>query len=88
MTLFCPNSGEVRAKGVIAAPNAVLPPWLQQELTEVLDQLPPAPPAPRVTDAVDAADNHAAWEQWQHGLKMPITLPALLPPLRLAAGVG
>lgn len=80
LTLFCPGSGEVRAKGVTAAPNAVLHPWLQQELTAVLDQLPPAPP---VTDAVDAADNHATWEQWQHGLKMPITLPALLPPLRL-----
>lgn len=31
----------------------------------------------------DAADNHGAWEQWQRGLKNRITLPALLPPLRL-----
>ena len=80
LTLFCPSSGELRAKGVSAAPKVVLHPWLQQELTGLLDRLPAAPP---VTDAVDAADNHAAWEQWQHGLKMPITLPALLPPLRL-----
>ncbi|CDS49827.1 Mobile element protein [Polaromonas sp. CG9_12] len=77
LTLFCPGSGEVRAKGVIAAPNVVLHPWLQQELTAVLDQLPPAAP---VTDVVRS---HAAWEQWQHGLKMPITLPATLPALRL-----
>ena len=49
----------------------------------MLDQLPPAPPVTDAVDAVDAADTHAAWEQWQHGLKMPITLPALLPPLRL-----
>ena len=84
LTLFCPGSGEVRAKGVTAAPNAVLHPWLQQELTEVLDQLPPAP----LTDPLDAADNHAVWQRWRHGLKMPITLPALLPTLRFAAGVG
>jgi hypothetical protein len=69
----------VRARGVTAAPNAVLHPWLQQELTAVLDQLPPAP----VTDPVDAADNHGVWEQWQRGLKNRITLPALLPQLRL-----
>ncbi|CDS48516.1 hypothetical protein [Polaromonas sp. CG9_12] len=28
LTLFCPSSGELRAKGVTAAPNAVLHPWL------------------------------------------------------------
>ena len=77
LTLFCPNSGELRAKGVTAAPNTVLHPWLQQELTAVLDQLPAAP------TVTDAADNHAAWEPWQRGLKIRITLPALLPPLRL-----
>ena len=77
LTLFCPNSGELRAKGVTAAPNTVLHPWLQQELTAVLDQLPAAPPV------TDAADNHAAWEPWQRVLKIRITLPALLPPLRL-----
>jgi hypothetical protein len=29
LTLFCPSSGELRAKGVTAAPNAVLHPWLE-----------------------------------------------------------
>ena len=77
LTLFCPGSGELRAKGVTAAPNAVLHPWLQQELTAVLDQLPAAPPV------TDAADNHGAWEPWQRGLKIRITLPAILPALRL-----
>ena len=77
LTLFCPNSGELRAKGVTAAPNAVLHPWLQQELTAVLDRLPAAAPV------TDAAGNHAAWEQWQRGLKIRITLPAILPALRL-----
>jgi len=76
LTLFCPGSGELRAKGVTAAPNAVLHPWLQQELTAVLNQLPAAP-------VTDAARNHAAWEVWQRGLKNRITLPAILPLLRL-----
>jgi transposase len=76
LTLFCPNSGEVRAKGVTAAPNAMLHPWLQQELTAVLDQLPSAP----VTNAVG---DHAVWESWQQGLTTRITLPTILPPLRL-----
>jgi len=77
LTLFCPSSGELQAKSVTTAPNAVLHPWLQQELTTVLDQLPVAAPV------TDATDNHGAWEQWQRGLKIRITLPALLPQLRL-----
>lgn len=77
LTLFCPNTGEVRAKGVTAASNAVLHPWLQQELTAVLDQLPASAPV------TDAARNHGAWEAWQQGLKVCITLPATLPALRL-----
>lgn len=77
LTLFCPSSGELRAKGVTAVPNAVLHPWLQQELTAVLDHLPQSPPV------TDAAVNHTVWESWQHGLKKYITLPAALPPLRM-----
>jgi ribosome modulation factor len=69
LTLFCPNSGEVRAKGVTTAPNAVLHPWLQQELTAVLDQLPSAP----VTDAgvgqparaCDASTGIVAVQSWR-----------------------
>src|SRR3954452_20567426 len=41
LTLFRPATGEVRAKGVTNAPNAVLHPWLQAELTAVLATLPP-----------------------------------------------
>ena len=77
LTLFCPNSGELRARGVTTGPNAVRHPWLQQELTAVLDQLPSAAPV------TDTARNPGAWEAWQQGLKNRITLPALLPQLRL-----
>jgi hypothetical protein len=41
LTLFRPATGEVRAEGVLTAPNAVLHPWLERELTAVLDTLPP-----------------------------------------------
>lgn len=40
LTLFHPATGEVRAKGVAHATNAILHPWLQEELTAVLAELP------------------------------------------------
>ncbi len=39
LTLLCLATGDVRAKGVLSAPNAVLHPWLQEELQSILDQL-------------------------------------------------
>ena len=36
MTLFRPATGEVRAKGVMKVPNAVLHPWLQEQLLSIL----------------------------------------------------
>jgi hypothetical protein len=44
LTLFRPATGEVRARPVESAPNAVLHPWLQRELAAILD-VSPAPPA-------------------------------------------
>src|SRR5437870_6757058 len=40
LTLFRPATGEVRAKGVANAPNAVLHPWLRGELAHILAALP------------------------------------------------
>ena len=51
LTLFRPATGEVRAKGVTNATNAVLHPWLQAELTEVLATLPPCRPRGRAPAA-------------------------------------
>jgi hypothetical protein len=72
LTLFRPATGEVRAQGVTRATNAVLHPWLQQELTQVLAALPqvtvPAPDRPAL----------AQWATWLgHDPR------DLLPPLRL-----
>ncbi len=36
LTLFRPATGLVRAKGVLSAPNAVLHPWLKEELSQIL----------------------------------------------------
>ncbi len=63
LTLVRPATGEVRAKGVTGAPNAVLHPWLRGELTQILAGLPPAPPA------VPAAPFLPVW--WQRRQELP-----------------
>lgn len=70
LTLFRPATGEVRAKGVTNAPNVVLHPWLQAELTAILATLPPLPAVAR-----------PALAQWATWLGHPPREP--LPPLRL-----
>jgi hypothetical protein len=76
LTLFHPASGEVRVKGVTSSANAILHPWLEGELTEVLATLPE--PETRSPE-----ENRRCWERWQEGLSVKITLPAVLPPLRM-----
>jgi hypothetical protein len=72
LTLFRPATGEVRAKGVAHATNAVLHPWLQAELTAVLAALPP------VTLPEEERPSPARWATWLgHEPREP------LPPLRL-----
>ena len=39
LTLFRPATGHLRAKGVISASNAVLHPWLKEQLGEVLAEI-------------------------------------------------
>jgi DDE superfamily endonuclease len=72
LTLLRPATGEVRAKGVTNATNAVLHPWLRQELTAVLAALPPS------TEPEDERPPLARWAPWLgHAPREP------LPPLRL-----
>jgi hypothetical protein len=72
LTLFRPATGEVRAKGVTQATNAILHPWLQEELTTILATLP------AVTTPEDERPAAARWQTW---LGHPPRQP--LPPLRL-----
>ena len=72
LTLFRPATGELRAKGVTHATNAVLHPWLRAELTQVLATLPP------VTIPEDERPLLARWATWLgHEPGEP------LPPLRM-----
>jgi hypothetical protein len=78
LTLFCPATGEVRARPVTSATNAVLHPWLKEELAAILATLPALAP--------EAGPVHAErrlWEAWQEGLGVRFTLLAELPPLRV-----
>jgi transposase len=79
MTLFEPKTGKVRVKGVVSCTNAILHPWLEAQLEEMLAALPkPAPP-------LSPSENRELWESWQAGLKVVSSLgPAdkVLPPLR------
>ena len=77
LTLFHPSSGQVRIKGVSSCTNAVLHPWLQQELSAILAQLP------QPAEDLAPATNRALWTGWRAGLDHPPTLPDDLPPLRM-----
>jgi transposase len=48
LTLFGPATGELRAKGVLSAPKAVLHPWLKEQLSEVLAEIEKEHPAQRL----------------------------------------
>ena len=72
LTLFRPNTGEVRAEGVTNAPNVVLHPWLQDQLTQILATLP----AVTLSEAERPA--LARWETW-----LGYAPRAPLPPLHL-----
>jgi len=77
LTLFHPSDGQVRVKGVTSSSNAVLHPWLQQELSSILADLPSLPQnlAPEAI--------RLEWEFWCAGLENPPPLPDDLPPLRM-----
>jgi DDE superfamily endonuclease len=77
LILFHPATGQVKLQPAARSTNAVLHPWLREQLSEILAELPCAAPPQ------DRAATQAAWQMWQAGLMQPFTLPAELPPLRL-----
>jgi hypothetical protein len=77
LTLFHPHDGQVRVKGVESATNAVLHPWLKEEITDILNALP-EPSSAQSQDRVQQL-----WKTWREGLTVTFTLPEHLPPLRL-----
>lgn len=77
LTLFHPQDGEVRVKGVESATNAVLHPWLKEELSDILNG------SPEVSSSPSQEAIQQIWQSWREGLTVKFTLPARLPPLRL-----
>lgn len=70
LTLFRPATGEVRAKGVTSSANAVLHPWLQAELEQILADLP----APLVEETGLLWEH---WACWRRDWGPPQETPAL-----------
>ena len=76
ITLFHPASGQVRVKGVFQTTNAILHPWLEEQIEAILKNLPEKP-------ILDDETNHQVWKAWQQGLSRRNTLAEKLPPLRM-----
>ena len=77
LTLFHPSSGELRAQGVYQSTNAILHPWLYQQLSAVLSTAAP------LSQESGSISRHKQWQQWQQDLTVKITLPDRLPKLRM-----
>jgi hypothetical protein len=77
LTLFHPQDGSVRVKGVESATHAVLHPWLKEELTDILNTLP------KVSSFQSQEVVQQLWQMWREGLTQTFTLPKQLPPLRM-----
>jgi hypothetical protein len=77
LTLLHPSTGEVRVKGVTSSRNAVLHPWLKEQISSILSALP-EPPEESVPE-----ERRALWERWQEGLSLRLSLPEELGPLRM-----
>jgi hypothetical protein len=76
LTLFHPATGQVRVRGVPQSTNAVLHPWIKEQVLEILNELPAKP-------LLDEETNRLLWAVWQEGLSRRITLLEKLPPLRM-----
>ena len=77
LTLFRPSTGQVCAKGVISATNAVLHPWLQEQLSTMLAEIEKQQP----TEILPTEEERPLYARWQTWLGHPAGRP--LPPLRM-----
>jgi hypothetical protein len=81
LTLFRPVTGQLRAKGVVSATNAVLHPWLKEQLTEVLAQIEKAHPRAELPPEAERPAC-ARWETWlgypPHDTEPPLSIVLVL----------
>src|SRR5947209_12783881 len=78
LTLFRPATCELRAKGVVSATNAVLHPWLQEQLSEMLAEIEKQQPAESLPPEQERPPA-AQWKTWL----WPHESAEGLPPLRI-----
>ena len=77
LTLFRPATGQLRAKGVTSTTNAVLHPWLKEQLSEVLAEIERKSPQ----NELPPENEPPLCARWQTWLGHPPSRP--LPPLRI-----
>src|SRR3989441_6894922 len=77
LTLFRPATGKIRAKGVVSVTNAVLHPWLKEQLSQLLAEIEQKQPAESLPPEAERP-LYAQWETW---LGHPPRTPK--PPLRI-----
>jgi hypothetical protein len=78
LTLFRPSTGMLNAKGVLSVTNAVLHPWLKEELAVMLATIEKAHPRAELPPEAERP-RYAQWETWLG--HPPRGKP--LPPLRI-----
>jgi hypothetical protein len=78
LTLFRPATGHLRAKGVVSATNAVLHPWLKEQLSEILAEIEKKHPA----ESLPPEPERPLCAQWKTWLR-PHESAEGLPPLRI-----
>lgn len=81
MTLFHPARGEVRVRGTRSCTNEVLHGWMKDELAAIIKTLPEPEDKPEGT--LTEQEHREEWARWQEGLTRRITLPQVLPRLRM-----
>jgi hypothetical protein len=77
LTLFRPATGQVRAKGVEQAPNAVLHPWLKEELLAILEQHEKEHPSSVQTIDTTPTAIWTHWYRWWWSYEWPNPCPRL-----------
>lgn len=78
LTLFRPATGQIRAKGVLSVTNAVLHPWLKEQLAALLAEIEKQQPA-ETLPAEQQRPQAAQWKTWL----WPHESAEGLPPLRI-----
>jgi hypothetical protein len=81
MTLFRPATGEVRAKGVPSVTNAVLHPWLQEQLLELLEIRDSEETKTQKPSPLRSQETLASYHQWETWLGWKLS--GRYPPVRM-----